>query len=195
MNRNSIGDNVPRRGNRFSQFIAQSLMSLFGWKIEANVPNLSKFVLVGAPHTSNWDFVLTMATLFALRVKIFWMGKSTLFQRPFGGIMKWLGGVPVERGEKKEGIVAQTVAAFKRYEQFVIAIMPEGTRSKVGEWKTGFYHIAQGADVPIVPVRFDYGRKVMGIGPPLDMTGDVTADMALIREAFAGVKGKHASRE
>lgn len=186
-----IGDSVPKRGNRISQFIAQSLLSLFGWRIEAEIPDLPKFVLVGAPHTSNWDFILTMATLFSLSVKISWMGKSSLFKRPFGGIMKWLGGVPIARAGEREGIVDQTIQAFNDHKQFVIAIMPEGTRSKVGEWKTGFYHIAQGANVPIVPVRFDYSRKIMGIGPIIPTTGDAAADVPVIKSAFANIVGKH----
>lgn len=191
MTQNSIGENVPRRGNRFSQFIAQSLMSIAGWRIEAHIPNLPKFVLVGAPHTSNWDFVLTMGTLFSLNVKIFWMGKSSLFKWPFGGIMKWLGGVPIERTGERKGVVEQTISAFKKYDQFVIAIMPEGTRTKVREWRSGFYHIAQGANVPIVPVRFDYGRKVMDVGPVIATTGDQTVDMNLIKSTFAGIKGRY----
>jgi len=186
-----LGDSVPKRGNRISQFIAQSLLSLFGWRIEADIPDLPKFVLVGAPHTSNWDFILTIATLFSLSVKISWMGKSSLFRPPFGGIMRWLGGVPIERTRQREGVVDQTIQAFKDHAQFVIAIMPEGTRSKVGEWKTGFYHIAQGAEVPIVPVRFDYGRKVMGIGPSIATAGDGTADVAAIKASFDNIVGRH----
>ena len=194
MTTSPLGDSVPKRGNRISQFIAQSLLSIFGWRIEADIPNLPKFVLVGAPHTSNWDFILTMATLFSLSVRISWMGKSSLFRPPFGGIMKWLGGVPIERAGRSEGIVDQTIKAFNDHAQFVIAIMPEGTRSKVGEWKTGFYHIAQGANVPIVPVRFDYGRKVMGIGPSIPTTGDGTADIAVIRSTFDNIVGRHPRR-
>ena len=187
----TIGEALPRRGNRFSQWLARSLMSLFGWRIEADIPNRSKLVLVGAPHTSNWDFVLTMGTLYALNIKIFWMGKKSLSKGPLRGIMTWLGGVPIDRAAKGGGIVEQTIAAFNSREKFLIAIMPEATRSKVGEWKTGFYHIAQGAGVPIVLIRFDYGRKVMGIGPTIEPTGDVDADIAEIRSHYSGVKGKN----
>lgn len=187
----TIGDALPKRGNRLSQWLAQSLMSLFGWRIEADIPNRPKIVLVGAPHTSNWDFVLTMGTLFALNVKIFWMGKKSLFKWPFGGIMEWLGGVPVDRAQKGRGVVEQTIEAFNSHDKFVIAIMPEASRSQVREWKTGFYHIAQGADVPIVLVRFDYGRKVMGVGPTIEPSGDVAADIAEIQSYYAGIEGKN----
>jgi len=187
-----VGDALPRRGNRLSQQIARFLMSLFGWRIEIDgVPNLPKFILVGAPHTSNWDFVLTLTTFFALSVRISWMAKHTFFRWPFMGLLAWLGGVPVNRANQANGIVSQTVEAFNSREKFLIAVMPEGTRSKVRRWKTGFYHIAQGANVPIVLVRFDYGRKVMGIGPAFEPSGDMAADMARIQSIFAVIRGKN----
>ena len=191
MNRTIIGDALPRRGNRLSRLIARSLMSLFGWRIEADIPNLSKAVLVGAPHTSNWDFVLTLVTQFALSIKISWMAKHTFFRWPYVGILEWLGGVPIDRTNESAGIVNQIIEEINSRDKFVIAIMPEGTRSKTGRWKTGFYHIAQGANVPIVMVRFDYGRKVMGIGPTIEPSGDMTADIAQIQSIFAGIKGKN----
>ena len=167
-------------------------MSLFGWRIEFDdVPNLPKLMLVGAPHTSNWDFVLTLATFFALSVKISWMAKHTFFRWPFKGVLAWLGGVPVDRTNRDEGIVDQTIRAFESHDKFVIAIMPEGTRSKTHKWKTGFYHIARGAKVPIVLIRFDYGRKVMGIGPTIEPSGDAAADMVHIQSIFAAVRGKN----
>ncbi len=186
------GDALPRRGNRLTQTIARSLMSLFGWRIEFDgVPNLPKLILVGAPHTSNWDFVLTLITFFALSVRISWMAKHTFFRWPLKGVLTWLGGVPVNRANRDNGIVDQTIKAFDSQDKFIIAVMPEGTRSKVGRWKTGFYHIAQGAGVPIVSVRFDYGRKVMGIGPTIEPSGDMAADMARIQSVFATIKGKN----
>lgn len=167
-------------------------MSLFGWRIEFDgVPNLPKFILVGAPHTSNWDFVLTLITFFALSVRISWMAKHTFFRWPLKGVLTWLGGVPVNRANRDNGIVDQTIKAFDSHDKFIIAVMPEGTRSKVRRWKTGFYHIAQGAQVPIVSVRFDYGRKVMGIGPTIEPSGDMAADMARIQSVFATIQGKN----
>jgi 1-acyl-sn-glycerol-3-phosphate acyltransferase len=167
-------------------------MSFFGWRIEIDgVPNLSKFILVGAPHTSNWDFVLTLITFYALSVRISWMAKHTFFRWPFKGLLAWLGGVPIDRTNQDNGIVNQTIRTFNSRAEFVIAIMPEGTRSKVRRWKTGFYHIAQGAEVPIVLVRFDYGRKVMGIGPTITPSGEMAADMARIQSIFSGIKGKN----
>jgi 1-acyl-sn-glycerol-3-phosphate acyltransferase len=191
MSRIIIGDALPRRGNRVSRWIARSLMSIFGWRIEADIPNLSKAVLVGAPHTSNWDFVLTLLTQFALSVKISWMAKHTFFRWPFVGFLKWLGGVPINRTNKNDGIVNQIIGEFSRRDKFIIAIMPEGTRSKTRSWKSGFYHIAQGAHVPMVMIRFDYGRKVMGIGPTVESSGEMKVDIAQIQAIFAGIEGKN----
>ncbi len=189
-----LGDALPKRGNRFSRFLAQSLMSMGGWHIEANIPNLPKMVLVGAPHTSNWDFVLAMVAVFAIGLQISWMGKHTLFRRPFTGIFKWLGGVPVDRSIRG-GIVDQTIQAFHNHDKFVIGVTPAGTRTQVTKWRTGFYHIAQGAKVPLVMVRFDYGRKVIGFGPTVIPTGDLSADMPKIQSIFATVKGRHTPLE
>ena len=187
-----VGDALPRRGNRLSQLTARSLLSIFGWRIEVDgAPNLPKIMLVGAPHTSNWDFVLTLITFYALSVRISWMAKHTFFRWPIKGVLAWLGGIPVDRTNRDEGIVDQTIKAFGTHDKLIVAIMPEGTRSKVRRWKTGFYHIAQGAKVPIVAVRFDYGRKVMGIGPTIEQSGDVAADMARIQSVFADIEGKN----
>ncbi len=194
MDKPILGDAIPRRGNRISQFIALSMLSLFGWRVEADIPNQSKFVLVGAPHTSNWDWILTIATQYALSVKISWMAKHSLFRWPIKGLMTWLGGVPVNRSRERGGLVQQTVDVFNNRDKFVIAIMPAGSRSLAREWKTGFYHIAQKAKVPIVAVRFDYGRKVMGIGPTVEPSDDMEADMDQIKSIFTGIQGKHPER-
>lgn len=194
MNSPKLGDAPPKRGNRFSRFLAQSLMSMGGWHVEAHIPDLPKMVLVGAPHTSNWDFVLAMLAVFAIGLQISWMGKHTLFRRPFAGIFKWLGGVPVDRSIRS-GIVDQTIQAFHNHDKFVIGLTPAGTRTKVAKWRTGFYHIAQGANVPLVMVRFDYGRKVIGFGPTVVPTGDISKDLPEIQSIFATVKGKHSQPE
>lgn len=191
MKTQSVGEALPKRGGTLSQFMAKSLLSIFGWRIEADIPDLPKFVLVGAPHTSNWDFMLTMFTQFALGIRISWLAKSSLFRWPHKGVMEWLGGIPVDRAVAGGGMVSQLVAAFNSREKFVLAIMPEGTRSKVREWKTGFYRIALEAGVPMVLVRFDYGRKVMGIGPTFEASGDMAADMESIKAQYAGVVGKN----
>lgn len=186
-----LGDAVPRRGNRFTKAVATALMRLAGWHIVLdNMPNQPKMLLVGAPHTSNWDFFLTLGAVFQLSVRISWMGKHTMFRWPIGGLMRWLGGVAIDR-RTRGNIVDKTVAAFNTHDQFVIAIMPEGTRSRVEGWKSGFYYIAQGAAVPLVPVVFDYGTKRMTIGPAFDLTGNIDVDLPMIKAHFATAKARH----
>lgn len=187
-----LGDAVPRRGNRVTKALATWLMKLAGWRVVLdNLPNEPKILLVGAPHTSNWDFMLTLGTVFMLGVKISWMGKHTMFRAPFGGLMRWLGGVPIDR-RTRGNVVEQTIDAFNTREQFVIAIMPEGTRSRTATgWKTGFYHIATGANVPMVPVLFDYGPKVLTIGPAFELTGDLETDLPRIQAHYADAIARH----
>lgn len=194
MNIPEIGDAVPRRGNRFTKFVAQSILSLFGWRIETDIPNQPQFVLLGAPHTSNVDFFMTMLTMYALGVRISWMAKSSLFRPPMGGLLRWLGGVPIDRSTPGRGIVEQTIEKFAENDRFMIAIMPAGARSMSKEWKTGFYRIAEGAGVPILLVKFDYGRKVMGVGPAFEPTGDMEGDIAKLRACYEGVLGRHPDR-
>lgn len=186
----NFGDAIPRRGNRFSRWFGNMLLRLLGWRITLNdIPNTSKFVMIGAPHTSNMDFVLTLVAMFALGIDFHWMGKHSMFKFPLGGLMRWLGGVPIDRSSSF-GVVEQTVARFEASSAFMIAIMPEGTRRKVDAWKSGFYHIAQGAGVPILPVVFDYEHKDLRLGPTFDLSGDMDADIAMMQAFFADVKGR-----
>lgn len=190
----SIGDTLPKRGSRFTQTISRSILALFGWRLEGEFPNLPKIMLVGAPHTSNWDMVLGMVVIWALGLEISWMAKKALFRWPHGGFMRWLGGVPVNRGVS-EGLVGQVVAEYKRRDKFLLCILPAGTRARGVQWKTGFYHIATGAGAPILPLKFDYGRKVMTFGPLFQPARDVAADMAKLRTHFVGTQGKNWCQE
>lgn len=185
-----MGEALPKRGGRLTKAIGRGLFKLFGWRIVGHAANTPKMVLIGAPHTSNWDFILTMMAMFALGVRFSWVVKHTLFKWPFAGLLDWLGGVPLNR-QKTVGFVEQMTAEFERREQFLLAIMPEGTRSKVPGWKSGFYYIACKAQVPIFMVIFNYGEKELCIGPEFYPTGDLTADLPVIQSFFAGVKGKN----
>jgi 1-acyl-sn-glycerol-3-phosphate acyltransferase len=186
-----IGESTPRRGNWLSNTSARAVMSAAGWKIMGAVPDEPKILLVGAPHTSNWDYIFTMLTTFSLGVDLHYVGKASLFNNPLGGMMYYLGGVPIDRSSS-EGFVDQMIEAFNKRDTFILAIMPEGTRGGVDKWRSGFYHIALGAGVPIVLVIFDYGRKIMHLGPTFWPSGDYEADLAEIQSYFAGVQGKHA---
>ena len=181
-----LGDNVPRRGNCFSRWLGRTLLSLAGWRLDGDPPDAPKFVVLAAPHTSNWDFVIGMAALFALGLRLSWLGKQTLFRRPFGPVMRWLGGLPIDR-RSSHGIVAETVRAFEARERFIVAVAPEGTRSKVDRWKTGFYHIACQTGVPIAMGFLDYRRRVVGFGPILVPGGDLERDLAAIRKFYATI--------
>ncbi|MFN2165689.1 MAG: lysophospholipid acyltransferase family protein [Anaerolineae bacterium] len=177
----------------FLQRVSHWLLTAFGWRLEGQVPDLPKMVVIAAPHTSNWDFPLMLAAVFALRSKVRWMAKSSAFPWPFHGIMRWLGGIPIDRSQAT-GVVARAVQSFGDREQLLLVIPPEGTRSRVRHWKTGFYHIACGAGVPLLMTYMDYGRKAVGVGPLMRPTGDIDADMEVIRDFYSTIQGKHHER-
>ena len=173
--------------------IALGLYRLAGWRVEGEAPDTDKFVVIAAPHTSNWDLPLMLAVAYMFRVRLQWMGKDDLFKGPFGWLMRAMGGIPVDRS-KANNVVAQMVEIFRNADQLAVAIPPEGTRAKVRYWKTGFYNIAHGAGVPIALGFLDYARKVGGIGMTLHTTGDYEADLEIIKAFYAGVTGKFADR-
>lgn len=185
-----LGPKVPHRGNSLSRLIGRGGLSASGWRFEGSVPDERKFVIIVVPHTSNWDFILGTEALFALGFRVSFLGKHTLFKWPLGLFMRWLGGIPVERTVRKDR-VAETIAAFNSADSLILAVAPEGTRKRVTEWKTGFYHVAHGAGVPIVPIAFDYGRKVIRFHPPFWTTGDVDADIARIKDLYRGVVARN----
>lgn len=178
-----LGDAVPRRGGRFSRGSARLTLRLLGWSFEGNLPDLPKAVIIIAPHTTNWDFVLGMVAMLALGLRVSWLGKHTVFRPPFRGLLRWLGGIAVDR-TARAGVVEQMVAEFGSRDELFLGLAPEGTRRQVERWKTGFYHIALGAGVPIAPVTFDYPSRVITLGAPLTPTGNLTADMDRIQAFF-----------
>ena len=181
---------TPQKPNTFLRLLADLYLKLTGWQIKGPFPDVSKAVVIAAPHTSNWDFVIGIAAKFKLQLRIHWLGKHTLFRKPFAPFFHWLGGTPVER-DSNQGIVQQTVNKFRDHEQFLLGLSPEGTRKKVERWKTGFYNIAKGAGVPIVPVAFDYANKEIRIGEPVYPSDSLTKDFEQLEQFYAGVKGKH----
>ncbi len=166
------------------------ILRLLGWRAVGSLPSdIPKCVMIAAPHTSNWDLPYTLLTAFALRVDIYWMGKASLFKPPFRGLMMWMGGIPVERAESRN-MVAVSVAAIEQSESLVLLVPPEGTRSGVTHWKTGFYWIAHNAGVPIMLGYLDFARREGGIGPAFRTTGDLDADMQEIRAFYATITGR-----
>jgi 1-acyl-sn-glycerol-3-phosphate acyltransferase len=172
------------------RWLAMIFFRLAGWKEEGQRPDIPKYVIIAAPHTSNWDFVYTMCLAFILRIKPLVMMKGEWFRWPLGFLFRWLGALPVDRA-KSQNIVAQSIEAFRAHPHMVMVVPPSGTRKQVTYWKTGFYHIAQGAGVPIVLGYLDYRRKAGGIGPLLHTTGNIHADMAVIRAFYADITGKN----
>lgn len=172
----------------FYHYLARIIMRLTGWRIEGKLPDIPKFVLIGAPHTSNWDFILFLGVIFSLRANVRFMGKAELFRFPVGWFFRYCGGVPVER-KKSTGLVEQMVKVCNESEQFVLTIAPEGTRHYVSEWKMGFYHIARGAGIPLVMAIVDGRHKTVRIGQVFHPTGDMEADMKAIKAVFEGVTG------
>ena len=158
-------------------------LRLFGWRVAGQLPDLPKFIIIGAPHTSNWDFVIFLALAFILKANVRYMGKKELFYWPYGWFFRWCGGVPVDRS-KPHGLVEQTVHAIQKSDHFQMVITPEGTRSKVGEWKRGFYHIAKQAEIPVVTGYVDACTKICGIGPTFTITEDMEADIQSMQLFF-----------
>ena len=166
------------------------LLKILRWKKKGPLPKQDKYVLIVAPHTSNWDLFYGIILAFALRLDARFIAKKELFRWPFSPIMKWLGGIPVDRTSSSH-IVDQMISAFNESKKFVLALAPEGTRHKTKGWKSGFYHIAVRARVPIVLAFIDYANKTGGAGPLIYPTGNLDQDMETIRNFYLTVVGKH----
>jgi len=171
------------------KWLAHWFLRRGGWKIEGQPPEDKHFVLIAAPHTSNWDlpYLLAFATVFDIKVS--WLAKHSLFYPPMGWVLRALGGIPIVR-HKKSNVVDAMVEEFASRSELVLVVPTEGTRSRVECWKSGFYHIAIGAGVDIVPSYLDYGNKRGGFGPALNPTGDLAVDMQYFREFYADKTGK-----
>lgn len=185
-----LGPAVPRRGNAVSRWVGRVVLQSGGWKFEGEVPDEPKFVIIVVPHTSNWDFIVGVGALFALGFRVSFLGKHTLFKWPLGTFMRWLGGVPVERSVSRDR-VGENINAFKSADKMILAVAPEGTRKLVKDWKTGFYHVADGAHVPIVPVAFDYGTNTIRLHPRFWTTGDKESDISRLKDFYRTVVPKN----
>jgi 1-acyl-sn-glycerol-3-phosphate acyltransferase len=171
-------------------YLCRGYLALVGWKVRGDWPDLPKVVLLAAPHTSNWDGLLMLVVAGAYRIKLKWMGKKSLVAGPFGGVMRALGVLPVDRGAKN-GLVGSVSEAISQAKDVILAISPEGTRTRVEEWKKGFYLIAHAANVPIVFSVLDFKTKILTISGWLIPSGDFDADWPLIRSHYAKAEGKY----
>lgn len=173
------------------ELLFRLLLKVSDWKIVGErPPGLKKFVVIGAPHTSNWDILIVLMTSFALKLDVHWMGKHQLFRYPRHGFMSWLGGIPVNR-EIPGDMVNQAVQLFAQSDTLVIGLAPEGTRSETNIWRSGFWHIARQAKVPIVLAFVDAKNKQGGILGVFEPTDDVEADIATLRRRYEAFKGIH----
>ena len=172
----------------------RGVLRLLGWKLVGERPPFPKYILVGAPHTSNLDFFLFLLVVGGHQVQAKWVGKDSLFRSPLGWLTTRLGGIPVNR-RSSNGFVQQMVAEFAQRSELVVLIAPEGTRSRANSWKTGFYYIAAGAQAPIVLAFLDRSRKEVGFGPSLTPCGDLEADFTLIRQFYQDKVGLKPSRQ
>lgn len=176
-----IGDRLPTRRNRLTRGFARGMLRLFGWRLVGEIPNREKLLAIAAPHTTAWDFFLGLGTIFGLGLNVSWLGIDWVVRYP---LMRRLGGVSVDRGQA-QGLVGAAIEQYRTHDRFMLALAPEGSRKKVVPWKAGFYHIACGADVPILLVVLDRRNKLLRFGPTITPSGDFEADMEMIRPVYA----------
>ncbi|GMG87139.1 1-acyl-sn-glycerol-3-phosphate acyltransferase [Biformimicrobium ophioploci] len=184
-----IPEKWPKMGNAFTRWIGRTILRIFGWRVIGTPPDRAKFVAAGAPHTSNWDFVFGMSALLGMGVKMNWMGKHTIFKRPFRKLLIRMGGIPVNRKAAK-GVVDEAVSQIRNSGRKIIALAPEGTRSRVENWKVGFLRIAHKAQVPILPIGIDYKTRTIRLGELFYTSGDFEEDMARMKAHFQQYTGK-----
>jgi 1-acyl-sn-glycerol-3-phosphate acyltransferase len=190
----SVPERAPGIGARILRWILSIIYRAGGWKAHGGPPADRRCVIIAVPHTSNWDFVYTMGLLDELGLRTNFMGKASLFRWPFGRVMRDMGGVLIDRARGGNYVEAM-VAEFARRKEFMLIIAPEGTRSAVQQWRTGFYHIAMGAGVPIVCGMLDYATRTGGLGQAIMPTGDYAADMKKIFASYSKITGRHPERQ
>jgi 1-acyl-sn-glycerol-3-phosphate acyltransferase len=190
----ALPPNAPRRGNGFTRWFGRSILRLGGWTIAGTFPDLPRLVLIAAPHSSGWDAVWGLAAKLAMGVDIAFMAKAELFRGPLGWLLRRFGGIPGDRA-RAHGAVDQAAANIRASERMWFVLAPEGTRKRVQHWKSGFWHIARAADVPVFCAYFHYPEKTIGLGALFHMSGKLDADVATIRNYYRPFVGKHRSTE
>ena len=166
------------------------LLRITGWTVDGAFPPVPKLVVIGAPHTTNWDFIAFLAAKWYHDVRLSFMGKASLFRPPFGWLMRRLGGIPIERDES-HSVVAAMADRFAATDHLWLVVAPEGTRGRQETWRSGFYRIAEAASVPILLAGVDFAQRRVVIGPTVQPSGDINADMDVIRAFYGDMSGKH----
>jgi 1-acyl-sn-glycerol-3-phosphate acyltransferase len=185
-----VQPNMPQLGPSIAAPICRWIFARCGWRVAGEFPDIAKAVVIAAPHSSNWDVIWGLLVKVGLRLDVHFIGKREAFFWPLGSLLRAFGGMPIDR-KAAHGVVGEMSRQFASHERFWLAIAPEGTRKKVHKWKSGFWHIARAARVPIIPIYFHYPEKIIGFGPLFHLTADVNADMARIREFYAPWQGKN----
>ena len=197
-----MDDGVPTAGpigrntSASSRLVKRAILGFYrmrGWTAVGTPPPGGRYVIIAAPHTSNWDFVYFLGLVNELGIDANFMAKDSLFRWPMGGFMRDMGGISIDRAARRN-VVNAMIAEFARRDRFALTIAPEGTRSAVQQWRTGFYHIALGAGVPLVIGMMDYAKRTGGLGPSIMPTGDYKADMQQVAEIYQSVTPKHPER-
>ncbi|MDT0602637.1 1-acyl-sn-glycerol-3-phosphate acyltransferase [Thalassotalea castellviae] len=181
---------IPQTNYRLVRRLSAKLLTLFGWKIIGNFPAEKKFILAVAPHTSNWDFIVSVLVMLSLNLKVTFMGKKSIFVWPLRWFLEKIGGVPVDR-KHPQGVVGQMVDVFNNSQSMILALSPEGTRSKTKQWKTGFIIIAKQANVPIIPISLDFRKKEVEIHRPYIVQDDIQQALMEIKRQFVDVCAKN----
>jgi len=175
------------------QYLAIGILWCCRWKAVGEKPTESKYLFVGAPHTSNWDLFYMLLLALAMNVKFYWMGKDSIFDFPFKHLMHWMGGIAIDRSQSND-VVAGIIKTYAECNELAIAVPPEGTRAETPYWKTGFYHIANGANIPIYLGFLDFSKREGGIGPMVIPTGNIDQDMVKIKSFYATKRGKYPNK-
>ncbi len=181
---------LPIRNWPLTRWLGRLLLNVLGWRIEGPLPDLSKAVIAIAPHTSNWDFIIGMAAVWALDLRANWLGKQSLFTGFGGSLLLKLGGIPVDRSHP-EGLLDQVVLAYQRQSQLLLGLTPEGTRKAVTPWKTGCCRIAHAAQIPLVPVALDYSQKQIRVLPHWIPDQDLAKNMLRLSQQYTATMAKN----
>jgi len=184
----------PPLPTSFGARLARWALSVVGWRLEGRAPSYSHCIIIGAPQTTNWDLAIALLTGAGLGFRLRWLGKDSVFWEPLGSLMRWVGGIPVDRSSP-QGLVQSLIDRMSSEREFMLCIAPEGTRGQTRYWKSGFYRIALAADIPVVLGFCSYDRKIVGLGPAIRLTGNVDTDMATISAFYADKRGRHPHRQ
>jgi 1-acyl-sn-glycerol-3-phosphate acyltransferase len=189
----NLPEDAPMMCGPFMRSLGRAMLRFWGWRLEGHVPADKKILLIAAPHTSNWDWIIGVAGLLALGIQLTYIAKHSLFKGPLGWMMRATGGVPIDR-DSAEGTVDEIVKQFEKNERLYYLIAPEGTRKKVDRWKSGFLRVAYQAQVPVLMVSFDYSKKQILIGEYAELTGDLDKDLIGVQTYYSQFLGKNDTR-